>query len=95
MPMSPVHVSITSTPVAVACLWCSCTRQRGVARVGSTRFLYAPPPVQRLLADRITHAETLIISEAEHSAYWEQPDLFNHTVLACIQRVDHQARSEA
>jgi len=51
--------------------------------------------VQRLLADRITHAETLIISEAEHSAYWEQPDLFNHTVLACIQRVDHQARSEA
>jgi pimeloyl-ACP methyl ester carboxylesterase len=31
--------------------------------------LYAPPPVQRLLADRITHAETLIIAEVGHAAY--------------------------
>lgn len=57
--------------------------------------LYAPPPVQQLLAERIPHAETLIIPEAGHSAYWEQPDVFNHAVLAFIQRVDHQARSKA
>ena len=57
--------------------------------------LYAPPPVQQLLAERIKHAERLIIPEAGHSAYWEQPDIFNHTVLAFIQRVDCQARSEA
>jgi pimeloyl-ACP methyl ester carboxylesterase len=40
--------------------------------------------VQRLLAERITHAETLIIPEAGHSAYWEQPDIFNRAVLAFI-----------
>jgi pimeloyl-ACP methyl ester carboxylesterase len=57
--------------------------------------LYAPPPVQQLLADRIKHAETLRIAEVGHSAYWEQPDIFNRTVLAFIQRVDRQARSEA
>jgi pimeloyl-ACP methyl ester carboxylesterase len=57
--------------------------------------LYAPPPVQRWLAERIPHAETLIIPEAGHSAYWEQPDIFNGAVLAFMQRVDHQARSEA
>jgi pimeloyl-ACP methyl ester carboxylesterase len=57
--------------------------------------LYAPPPVQRRLAEHIPHAETLIIPEAGHSAYWESPDIFNGAVLAFIQRVDHQARSKA
>jgi pimeloyl-ACP methyl ester carboxylesterase len=47
------------------------------------------------LLETITHAETLIILEAGHSAYWEQPDIFNGAVLAFIQRVDLQARSEA
>jgi pimeloyl-ACP methyl ester carboxylesterase len=56
--------------------------------------LYAPPPVQQLLAERLPHAETLIIPEAGHSAYWEQPDIFNHTILAFVQSVDRQARSE-
>lgn len=55
--------------------------------------LYAPPPVQQLLAARIKHAETLIIPEAGHSAYWEQPETFNGAVLAFLQRVDGQARS--
>jgi pimeloyl-ACP methyl ester carboxylesterase len=57
--------------------------------------LYAPPPVQRLLADRITHAETLIIAEVGHAAYWEQPDIVNRAVLVSIQRVDRHARSKA
>jgi pimeloyl-ACP methyl ester carboxylesterase len=48
-----------------------------------------------LLAERITHAETLIIPEAGHSAHWEQPDIFNRAVLAFIQRIDRQTRSEA
>ena len=39
-------------------------------------------------------SETLIIPEVGHSAYWEQPDIFNHVVLAFIQRADRQARSE-
>jgi pimeloyl-ACP methyl ester carboxylesterase len=55
--------------------------------------LYAPPPVQQLLAARIRHADTLVIPEAGHSAYWEQPDTFNGAVLGFMQRVDRQARS--
>jgi pimeloyl-ACP methyl ester carboxylesterase len=57
--------------------------------------LYAPPPVQQLLAERLPRAETLVIPEAGHSSYWEQPDIFNHAVLAFIQRADRQGRSEA
>jgi len=56
--------------------------------------LYAPPPVQQLLAKRLPHAETLMIPEAGHSSYWEQPDIFNRAVLAFIQHVDRQGRSE-
>ena len=56
--------------------------------------LYAPPAVQQMLAERITHAETLIIPEAGHSSYWEQPDIFNRAVLAFVQRVDRHVRSE-
>lgn len=50
--------------------------------------LYAPPPVQHMLAERLPHAETLTIPEVGHSAYWEQPDVFNRAVLAFLQRVD-------
>jgi pimeloyl-ACP methyl ester carboxylesterase len=43
--------------------------------------LYAPPPILPLFAARIKGSETFVIPEAGHSAYWEQPELFNRTVL--------------
>ncbi len=43
--------------------------------------LYAPPPILPLFAARIKSSETLIIPEAGHSAYWEQPEVFNRAVL--------------
>ena len=43
--------------------------------------LYAPPPILPLFAERIKGSETLVIPEAGHSAYWEQPELFNRAVL--------------
>ncbi len=43
--------------------------------------LYAPPPILPLFAARIKGSETLIIPEAGHSAYWEQPEVFNRAVL--------------
>jgi pimeloyl-ACP methyl ester carboxylesterase len=43
--------------------------------------LYAPPPVLRLFAARIKGSEVSIVPEAGHSAYWEQPELFNRVVL--------------
>ena len=43
--------------------------------------LYAPPPVLRLFTARIQGSESLIVPEAGHSTYWEQPELFNRAVL--------------
>jgi len=48
--------------------------------------LYAPPAVLRLFAARIKNSESVVIPEAGHSAYWEQPEIFNRTVLEFIRR---------
>ena len=48
--------------------------------------LYAPPAVLRLFAARINGSESVIVPEAGHSAYWEQPEIFNRTVLAFIRK---------
>ena len=46
---------------------------------------YMPPAVLRVFKDRIKHAETLVLPEVGHSAYWEQPDLFSRAVLGFIR----------
>ena len=46
--------------------------------------LIAPPPVLRMFARHLKHAETVIVPEAGHSTYWEQPDVFNRAVLNFI-----------
>jgi pimeloyl-ACP methyl ester carboxylesterase len=43
--------------------------------------LYAPPPILQFFAKRIKGSQTLVIPEAGHSAYWEQPEFFNRAVL--------------
>ena len=48
--------------------------------------LYAPPPVMKLFVERIKGAESIVVPEAGHSTYWEQPDAFNSAVLAFIRR---------
>jgi len=48
--------------------------------------LYAPPAVLRLFAARIKNSESVIVPEAGHSAYWEQPEIFNRTVLEFIRK---------
>jgi pimeloyl-ACP methyl ester carboxylesterase len=48
--------------------------------------LYSPPPVLRLFAARIRNAESVIVPGAGHSTYWEQPAIFNQTVLEFIGR---------
>jgi pimeloyl-ACP methyl ester carboxylesterase len=46
--------------------------------------LYAPPPVLRLFAAHMKGSESLIVPEAGHSIYWEQPEIFNRAVLDFI-----------
>ena len=48
--------------------------------------LYAPPPVLRLFAAHIKGAEVVIVPEAGHSTYWEQPETFNRAVLNFLRK---------
>jgi pimeloyl-ACP methyl ester carboxylesterase len=48
--------------------------------------LYAPPAVLRLFAARIKGSQSVIVPEAGHSTYWEQPEIFNRSVLEFIRK---------
>ena len=48
--------------------------------------LYSPPPVLRLFTARIKDSALVIVPGAGHSAYWEQPDVFNRSVLEFIRK---------
>jgi pimeloyl-ACP methyl ester carboxylesterase len=48
--------------------------------------LYSPPAVMRLFVARIKGSESVIVPEAGHSAYWEQPEIFNRAVLEFIRK---------
>jgi pimeloyl-ACP methyl ester carboxylesterase len=48
--------------------------------------LFAPPFVLQLFAARIKNAESVIVPGAGHSAYWEQPEIFNRAVLGFIRK---------
>jgi pimeloyl-ACP methyl ester carboxylesterase len=48
--------------------------------------MYTPPAVLRMFSARIRGAESMVIPETGHSAYWEQPELFNRAVLAFLAR---------
>ena len=48
--------------------------------------LWAPPALMRLFAARIAHAETAIVPDSGHSAYWENPDAFNRLILTFIRK---------
>jgi len=48
--------------------------------------MYAPPPILRLFAARIKNAESMIVPDAGHSTYWEEPETFNRAVLDFIKK---------
>jgi pimeloyl-ACP methyl ester carboxylesterase len=48
--------------------------------------LYAPPAVMALFAARIRGSESLVVPDAGHSTYWEQPEIFNRAVLNFIRK---------
>ena len=49
--------------------------------IGGDTDLGAPPPMLRMYAAKIPGAELRIVPEGGHSLYWEQPELFNRTLL--------------
>jgi pimeloyl-ACP methyl ester carboxylesterase len=48
--------------------------------------MYTPPPILKMFTARIKHADSMIVPEAGHSTYWEQPDVFNRAVLNFIRK---------
>src|SRR5262249_12957499 len=48
--------------------------------------MYAPPAIQQLFAARIKNSTTLVVPDAGHSTYWEQPDAFNRAVVEFIRK---------
>lgn len=46
--------------------------------------LYTPPSVLRLFKARMKHAALTIMPESGHSAFWENPEVFNKRVLEFI-----------
>lgn len=45
-----------------------------------------PVEAMRDLASRVTGSEVVVVERAAHSAYFEQPEVFNRTVLDFLQR---------
>jgi pimeloyl-ACP methyl ester carboxylesterase len=48
--------------------------------------LYMPPSVLRLFAKRFARCESIVLPECGHSAYWEQPEMFNRAVLEFLRK---------
>src|SRR6185503_6367788 len=47
--------------------------------------LYMPPSLLREVAARVRGATVVVVPECGHSAFWEQPETFNRTVLEFIR----------
>lgn len=54
--------------------------------LGGDADFYTPPPLLKYFHDRMPHSQMTIIQGCGHSAYWEQPQTFNHTVLDFLER---------
>jgi pimeloyl-ACP methyl ester carboxylesterase len=57
------------------------TIQRPVLMVMGGADLLSPPALMRLLAAPIPQCQSVMIPEAGHAAFWEQPELWNRLVL--------------
>jgi pimeloyl-ACP methyl ester carboxylesterase len=49
--------------------------------------LATPPSIARMIAAEIPNSEVAVASEAGHSVYWEQPDVFNRAVLEFVGKL--------
>ena len=48
--------------------------------------LFMPPSMLRYVARRWPRCETVVLAEAGHAAFWEQPEAYNAAVLRFIAR---------
>ncbi|MEA3193090.1 MAG: hypothetical protein QOD26_1423 [Betaproteobacteria bacterium] len=48
--------------------------------------LYLPPSLLREVASHLLGSVSVVVPECGHSAFWEQPEIFNHAVLDFIRQ---------
>jgi len=60
--------------------------QAPVLLISGGSDLAAPAPLQKYFSERVPHAETLLVPNAGHSTFWEQPEVFNRAVLEFIRK---------
>lgn len=54
--------------------------------IGADADMYMPPPMLRTLASHFESPEVVLIRESGHSAYWEQYEAFNTTLIDFLKR---------
>lgn len=59
---------------------------RPVLLVTGEADLYAPPPLQAMVAAHLPTSEAHTLGEVGHAAYWEAPDAFNALLLGFLDR---------
>jgi pimeloyl-ACP methyl ester carboxylesterase len=74
-------------PLGVRVDWAAMERLRmSVLLLTGEADLYAPPPLQRMIAGHLSRHEMLTLREVGHAPYWEAPAKFNRLVLAFLRR---------
>ena len=81
-------------PTAIRITWSALgTLAMPVLLVTGDADLYAPPPVTKIFQDKIPGSRAVVIPQCGHSAYWEQPALFNRAVLDFLEKASGGAAS--
>jgi pimeloyl-ACP methyl ester carboxylesterase len=74
-------------PVGALVNWAEMERlQVPVLLLTGEADLYAPPPLQRMIASHLPKHEMLTLREVGHAPYWESPEEFNRAVLDFLHR---------
>jgi pimeloyl-ACP methyl ester carboxylesterase len=48
--------------------------------------MYAPAAVMKMFASHIKASKLVVVPDAGHSTYWEEPEQFNRAVLAFLKK---------
>jgi len=77
-PVQPLRTPNTFTKIA--------TIPTPTLVIAADADLLAPPALMRIWAVRMKDHEWALVPDAGHAVTWEQPDIFNATVLAFVKR---------
>jgi pimeloyl-ACP methyl ester carboxylesterase len=78
---------VVRQPLGVTVNWAAMQRlQMPVLLLTGEADLFAPPPLQRMIAAHVPKHEMLTMREVGHAPYWEAPAEFNRLLLGFLRR---------